>query len=134
MCLRMLNILTCVFTVRVCLSVYYDLSPKNITLIYVIIRKKYSRVTIDIIFSDKTSPPNIKLKLKEDRRELRNQTTNVGPKIESLDKTQTFQTCAALVYNNLPKKIRENYNLNIFKQETKTFLLDRAIAHNFETL
>ena len=111
-------------------SVYvYDLSPKNITLIYVIIRKKYSRVTIDIIFSDKTSPPNIKLKLKEDRRELRNQTTNVGPKIESLDKT-----CAALVYNNLPKKIRENHNLNIFKQETKKFLLDRAIAHNFETL
>ena len=79
--------------------------------------------------SDQTSPPNIKLKLKEDRRELRNQTAIVGPKIESLDKLKTFQTCAALVFNNLPKKIRENHNLNIFKQETKKFLLDRAVAH-----
>jgi len=68
---------------------------------------------------DPHSPPNVKIKLKEDRRTLRNQSANVGPKIECHDRAKTFQTGAALVFNDLPKKTREN-------------LLDRATAINFE--
>lgn len=79
---------------------------------------------------DPSSPSNMKVVLKEDRRPLRNQISNVGPKIECYDRAKTFQAGAALVFNNLPKKIRENLSLNSFKRETRNYLLDRAIAIN----
>ena len=72
----------------------------------------------------------MKVKLKEDRRPLRSQIAKVGPKIDCLEQIKTFQACAALVFNDLPKKIRETIFLDSFKKETKIYLLDRATAIN----
>ena len=77
---------------------------------------------------DPNSPSNIKVKLKEDRRFLRNQVANVGPKIECFDRVKTFQESAALVFNDLPKQIRESLSLDSFKNKTKNYLYDRATA------
>ena len=77
-------------------------------------------------------PDNLQLHLKEDRRDLRNNSTNAGPKIEYRDHVQSFQSDAAHVFNELPKKIRQLECLNSFKRETKKYLLDRAIAKSLQ--
>ena len=81
---------------------------------------------------DPNSPSNVKLKMKEDRRVLRNETASVGPKIECYDTVKSFQAGAALVFNDLPKRTRENLCLISFKNETRNYLFDRATARNFE--
>ena len=81
---------------------------------------------------DPNSPSNVKLKMKEDRRVLRNETASVGPKIECYDIVKSFQAGAALVFNDLPKRTRENLCLISFKNETRNYLFDRATARNFE--
>ena len=73
---------------------------------------------------DPNSPASINVQLKEDRRPLRNQITNVGPTIEYIDHLKTFRASAASVFNDLPKKTRENLSLDSFKNETKIYLLE----------
>ena len=51
-------------------------------------------------------PSNLQLILKEDRRNLRNNHINAGPKIDCHDQVQSFQSDAAYVFNALPKNIR----------------------------
>ena len=50
--------------------------------------------------------------------------------IECNEKAKTFQHDAALVFNSLPKKIREVNKISMFKTNLKNFLLDKALANH----
>ena len=66
----------------------------------------------------------MKVKLKEDRRPFRSQITNIGPKIDCLEQIKTFQACAALVFNDLPKKIRETVFFGKFQKRNKNLFIE----------
>ena len=52
---------------------------------------------------------------------------NDGPKIKHGEKS-SFQEQARIVFNDLPKCIREQENFNIYTSEARKFYKDKAIA------
>ena len=76
-----------------------------------------------------SSPENTRVKMREVRRNLRNNIERDGPLIDCVDKAKTFQADAKRVFKALPKKIRESKELFSFKRELKQYLLDKALAN-----
>ena len=88
------------------------------------------RIPLDTMFKvlHQIVPDNIKVKRKVDIRTLRSNNDNTGTMIESNETTKTFQKEAKMVFNSLPKTIRDCKEINVFKNKIKKYLLDKALA------
>ena len=93
-------------------------------------RLEYSLAVLAYKSINGMCPENMNVRTKIDRRNLRSNQENVGPMIECNEKAKTFQHDAALVFNSLPKKIREVNKISMFKTNLKNFLLDKALANH----
>lgn len=89
-------------------------------------RYKYAIAVLAFKALHEIVPDNMQVKRKINHRTLRTNTNNTGTMIDCNDSVTTFQ--AKTILNDLPKAIKDCNELNEFKNKTKKYLVDKALA------
>ena len=77
---------------------------------------------------DTKTPENMKVKLRNNNRNLRS--NNDGVMFDCSDVMKTFQYESKRIFNDLPKSIRTADSINTFKSGCRKYLLDKALARS----
>ena len=68
------------------------------------------------------------MKLNFERKRLPRACNDNGPKIVEKGHKNSFNSRAVKVFNELPKNIKEIERENIFRDKTKKYFMDKALA------